>query len=104
VSDFGIPEERVLAAEVRVDKGLITTDIVAIPTGKGKATALVQAGLAHPDAVFGNSIHDLAMLEIARNPYPVNPSPALLAKAARKGWSYFLPLLAEGAQAAVAGE
>jgi phosphoserine phosphatase len=104
VSDFGIPEERVLAAEVRVDKGLITSDIVAIPTGKGKSTALAQAGLAHPDAVFGNSIHDLAMLEIARNPYPVNPSPALLEKAAKNGWGYFLPLLAEGTQAAVAGE
>jgi phosphoserine phosphatase len=54
--------------------------------------------------VFGNSIHDLAMLEIARKPYPVNPSPALLEKAAKNGWGYFLPLLAEGAQAAVAGE
>jgi phosphoserine phosphatase len=104
VLDFGIPEERVLAAEVRVDKGLITTDIVAIPTGKGKATALVQAGLPHPDAVFGNSVHDLAMLEIARNPFPVNPSPALLNAAAKNGWGYFLPFLAEGAQAAVAGE
>jgi phosphoserine phosphatase len=104
VLEFGIPEERVLAAEVRVDKGLITADIVAIPTGKGKATALVQAGLPHPDAVFGNSVHDLAMLEIARNPFPVNPSPALLHAAAKNGWGYFLPFLAEGAQVAVAGE
>jgi phosphoserine phosphatase len=104
VSDFGIPEERVLAAEVRVDKGLIMSEIVAVPTGKAKATALQQAGLAHPDAVFGNSVHDLAMLEIARNAFPVNPSPALLKAAAKNGWGYFLPLLAEGAHAAVAGE
>ena len=101
---FGIPEERVLAAEVRVADGLITADLVDVPTGEGKAVALKRVGLARPDAVFGNSVHDLAMLELARRAYPVNPSPSLLAAAARNGWGCFRPAAAEGIQAAVAGE
>jgi phosphoserine phosphatase len=102
--DFKIPEERILAAEVRVVDGIITSEIVDVPTGPAKATALRRAGLPTPDAVFGNSVHDLAMLEMARCPFPVNPSPALLAAAAKKSWGYFLPQAAEGLEAAVAGE
>ena len=102
--DFGIPEERVLAAEARVADGMITSEMVDVPTGPAKATALRRAGLAAPDAVFGNSVHDLAMLEMARCPFPVNPSPALLEAAAKRGWGYFRPTAAEGVEAAVAGE
>ena len=101
---FGIPEEHVLAAEVRVAQGLISHEILDVPTDAGKATALKRVGLERPDAVFGNSVHDLAMLEMARNPFPVNPSPALLEAAAKNGWGYFVPQAAEGAVAAVAGE
>lgn len=104
VRGFGIPEERVLAAEVRVVDGLVTHEIVDVPTGPGKAVALQRVGLTRPDAVFGNSFHDLAMLEIARNAYPVNPTPALIEAAAKNGWGCFLPLAAEGIAAAVAGE
>ena len=104
VRGFGIPEERVLAAEVRVTDGLISSEIVAVPTDELKAEALKRAGLPVPDAVFGNSIHDLAMLEIARCAFPVNPSPALKKAAATHGWGYFRPRAAEGVEAAVAGE
>ena len=104
VRPFGIPVERVLAAEVAVQEGVITSTLVDVPTDEGKASALKRAGLPHPDAVFGNSVHDLAMLEIAKNPYPVNPSPALLEAAAKNGWGYFRPASAEGVEAAVAGE
>ena len=104
VRGFGIPEERVLAAEVAVENGLITSTLVDVPTDAAKAAALLRVGLNHPDAVFGNSIHDLAMLQIARNAFPVNPSPALLEAAAKNGWGYFRPQAAEGAEAAVAGE
>ncbi len=93
-----------LAAEVRVADGLITSEIVDVPTDEGKAATLARVGIARPDAAFGNSIHDLAMLEIARCPFPVNPSPALLQAAAKNGWGYFRPQAAEGAVAAVAGE
>jgi hypothetical protein len=96
--------ERVLAAEVRVNQGLITAEIVDVPTDAGKAAALKRVGLDRPDAVFGNSIHDLAMLEIARHAFPVNPSPALIEAAAKNGWGYFRPEAAEGDTAAVGGE
>ncbi len=104
VRGFGIPENRVLAADVHVTDGLITSKVAAVPTDEGKAEALRKAGLPSPDAVFGNSIHDLAMLEIARHAFPVNPSPALLEAAAKRGWGYFRPQSAEGLEAAVAGE
>jgi phosphoserine phosphatase len=104
VRDFGIPEDRVLAAEVRVEEGVITSEILDVPTDEGKAVALRRIGLANPDAVFGNSIHDLAMLEMARNSFPVNPSPALMAAAAKNGWGYFRPASAEEAESAVTGE
>jgi phosphoserine phosphatase len=104
VRQFGIPEERVLAAEVRVEKGLLTADLVDVPTDEGKALSLRRAGLPNPDAVFGNSIHDLAMLEIARKPFPVNPSPALLAASVLRGWSYFRPAASDAIHSAIAGE
>jgi HAD superfamily phosphoserine phosphatase-like hydrolase len=101
VRDLGIPEERILAAEVRVTDGLITSEILDVPTDEGKATALARAGLPHPDAVFGNSVHDLAMLQAARNAFPVNPSLELIEAAAKNGWGYFLP---EAAEASLAGK
>jgi phosphoserine phosphatase len=104
VRSFGIPEERVLAAEVKVQSGIITSDLVDVPTGEGKAASLRRVGLPQPDAVFGNSIHDLAMLDIARHAFPVNPSPALLEAAAQRGWSCFRPAAAEGIEARVDGE
>jgi phosphoserine phosphatase len=91
VREFGIPENRVLAAEVGVKNGVITSELVDVPTDEGKAEALKRAGLSRPDAVFGNSIHDLAMLEIAVHPFPVNPSPELLEAITSRGWGYFQP-------------
>jgi phosphoserine phosphatase len=104
VRPFGIPENRVLAAEVAVAEDVITGKLVDVPTDEGKAASLRRAGLTRPDAVFGNSIHDLAMLEIAARAFPVNPSPALLDAAGKNGWGYFRPQSAEGIPAAVAGE
>jgi phosphoserine phosphatase len=104
VRHFGISPERILAADVRVVNGLITAEILDVPTDEGKATALRRVGLDQPNAVFGNSIHDLAMLEIARHAFPVNPSPALVDAAAQRGWGYFRPGGADALQAAVNGE
>lgn len=104
VRAFGIQEDRILAAEVRVTDGLITSELLDVPTDEGKAATLARVGIPRPDAVFGNSIHDLAMLRIARKAYPVNPSPALIEAAAKNGWGYFRPEAAEGVHAAVAGE
>jgi phosphoserine phosphatase len=101
---FGIPEERVLAAEVRVTDGVITSELKDVPTDEGKAASLRRMGLPCPDAVFGNSMHDLAMLEMARCAFPVNPSPVLMEEAARRGWGYFRPATAGRFEAAVSGE
>jgi phosphoserine phosphatase len=99
VRGLGIPESRVLAAEVAVKNGVISGELVDVPTDEAKAAALRRAGRPRPDAVFGNSIHDLAMLQMAAHPYPVNPSSALLEAAAKNGWGFFRPLAAEGHEA-----
>jgi phosphoserine phosphatase len=104
VRDFGISPQHILAAEVRVKDGMITSELVDVPTGPAKAAALKRVGLPAPDAVFGNSVHDLAMLDLARCAFPVNPSPALLEAAAKRGWGHFRPQSAEGVEAAVEGE
>ena len=91
VKRFGIPASHVLAAEVRVTNGLITSELVGVPTDEAKAEALIRSGVANPDCVFGNSIHDEAMLKIAKHAFPVNPTPALLQNAADNGWTVFYP-------------
>ncbi len=91
VRDFGIPAERVIAANVKVKAGVITSELFDVPTDEGKAIALKRAGVAAPDAVFGNSVHDAAMLAIAKRAYPVNATPGLLQIAADKGWPVFYP-------------
>lgn len=91
VRRFGIGAERVMAASVQVHDGLITSDLIAVPTDEGKAEALRRIGIERPDVVFGNSIHDAAMLEMAARAFPVNPSPALVEIASQRGWSVFYP-------------
>jgi phosphoserine phosphatase len=91
VRRFNIPAARVLSARVRINAGRITSDLIDVPTGPAKVTALRKAGVTSPDAVFGNSVHDEAMLAIAKHAYPVNPSPALTEIAGRRGWSVFYP-------------
>lgn len=90
VRRFGIPAERVLAACVRVREGRVTTDLIDVPTDEGKAEALRRAGI-RPEVVFGNSMHDLAMLEVAERPFPVNPTPALAEIAAQRRWGVYYP-------------
>ena len=91
VRDLHIPADRVLAASVAVEEGLVTGTLLDVPSDEGKAEALRRVGLAHPDAVFGNSVHDLAMLRMARMPFPVNPTAALAAESARLGWPVYYP-------------
>jgi phosphoserine phosphatase len=95
VRELGIAPGRVLAACVAVEGDLVTDRIVDIPSDEGKSEALKRVGLTHPDAVFGNSVHDYAMLEMARLPFPVNPSPELAKLAAKLGWPVYYPV--EGA-------
>jgi phosphoserine phosphatase len=91
VRELGIAPERVLATCVAVEDDVATSTLLDIPSDEGKAAALRRVGVTHPDAVFGNSVHDFAMLQMARMPFPVNPSPALAERAAQLGWPVYYP-------------
>lgn len=91
VQRFGIPANRVLAACVTVKDGTVTDMICDVPTDEGKVASLARVGITAPDAVFGNSIHDAAMLAIARRAFPVNPTPELAERSAAEGWPVYYP-------------
>lgn len=88
---FGIPLERVLAATLAVEDGLITDRLLRVPTDELKQS-LIEEFIKRPvDAVFGNSMHDFAMLEKARSAYAIHPNPDLEARATELGWTVFWP-------------
>jgi phosphoserine phosphatase len=91
VRRFGIQADRVLAAQVEVKDGVVTDVLLDVPTDEGKVAALGRVGVTAPDAVFGNSVHDAAMLSIARRAFPVNPTPGLVEHSARAGWAVYYP-------------
>jgi len=94
VRRFHITPNRVLAARVAIDSsGLVTDRLIDVPTDEGKVASLARAGITAPHAVFGNSIHDAAMLAIARTngAFAINPSADLLQRAAAEGWPVFYP-------------
>ena len=88
---FGIPPERILAARVAVVDGSVTRTLLDVPTDEAKVASLARVGITRPDAVFGNSIHDAAMLAIARRSFPINPTPALLEHSAQQEWPVYYP-------------
>jgi phosphoserine phosphatase len=91
VRRFNIPANRVLSARVEIADGLITDHLIHVPTDEDKVEALRRVGITAPHAVFGNSIHDAAMLSIARQAFPVNPSVGLLERSTREGWPVYYP-------------
>jgi phosphoserine phosphatase len=94
VRRFNIPANRVLAARVEVHNGLITDHLIHVPTDEDKVEALRRVGITSPDTVFGNSIHDAAMLSITQSKtgaFPVNPSTDLLTRSAAEGWPVYYP-------------
>jgi phosphoserine phosphatase len=98
VKRFHIPANRVLAARVATTlqhhEEIVTRELIDVPTDEGKVTAINLVGLS-PDCVFGNSVHDAAMLAIAGSgrsgAFPVNPTPALLQHSAAHGWPVYYP-------------
>ena len=91
VRELGIPAGRVLAACVAVEEGIASANLIDVPSDEGKAEALRRAGLPQPDAVFGNSVHDAAMLAMARGAFPINPSAELEELSADRGWPVYYP-------------
>ena len=88
---FEIPPERILSARVAVVDGFVTHTLIDVPTDEAKVASLARAGITRPDAVFGNSIHDAAMLAIARRAFPIDPSPALLERSLQERWPVYYP-------------
>jgi HAD superfamily phosphoserine phosphatase-like hydrolase len=88
---FGIPDNRILAAKVQVKQGIITDRLVRVPTGEGKPRAVREVVHGDLDAAFGNSRWDVAMLEIARHPFAINPNPDLEEVARGREWIIYFP-------------
>lgn len=88
---FGIPEGRVLAARVEVDRDIVSDRLIRVPSGAGKAEALREVVGKEIDAAFGNSRWDTEMLAMAKHGFAVNPNPDLEAVARVKGWRIYFP-------------
>lgn len=89
---FGIPPERVLAACAQTKQGRITQELLRVPSGPAKASALREMLNKTIDVCFGNSIHDLAMMETAKHAFAVNPNQDLEKIARERGWRIYWPL------------
>lgn len=88
---FGIPPERVLAATLAVEDGLVTDRLLRVPTDELKQTAIEEVIARPVDAVFGNSMHDFAMLERARGAFAIHPNRELETRATELGWTVYWP-------------
>lgn len=89
--ELGITHEKILAACVEVVGGVATDQLRYVPTGPTKAVQLRRVGIEKPDVVFGNSVHDVAMMEMAKRAFPVNPSEGLQKVAVEKSWPVYYP-------------
>ncbi len=88
---FGIAPQRVLAACVHFDEGVASDRLIQVPSGPQKAVAVRKFIARTPDVAFGNSIHDLELLECARQPFVINPNPDLERAARQRGWPIYQP-------------
>src|SRR5271156_2972547 len=88
---FGIPENRILAAKVEVEGGIISDRLIRVPSGEGKPRALREVVKKEIDAAFGNSRWDTEMLAMAKYAIAVNPNPDLEANARKRRWRIYFP-------------
>ncbi|HLK34877.1 MAG TPA: haloacid dehalogenase-like hydrolase [Terriglobales bacterium] len=88
---FGIPRERILAAEVAVENGVITDRLIRVPSGPGKAVAIRDKIGGSVDAAFGNTRWDAEMLQMARHPFAINPTADFEQFARQNKWTVYFP-------------
>jgi phosphoserine phosphatase len=88
---FGISPEKILAASVEVENGIITDRLIRVPSGIGKPQAILEVIGRLPDAAFGNSRWDAEMLRTARYAVAVNPNPDLEILAREREWTVYWP-------------
>ena len=89
---FGIPSKRVIAACVATENGCATDRLIRVPTDERKAEAIRDLLPRRPDMVFGNSMHDFHMMELAAQAFAINPNADLERVAVEKGWTIYKPL------------
>jgi phosphoserine phosphatase len=88
---FGIPQNRILSAEVAVEHDIITDRLIRVPSGPGKAEAIRSVLMSSPDCAFGNAIWDREMLAMSKHAFAVNPNPNLKEIVVAKGWTVYQP-------------
>jgi HAD superfamily phosphoserine phosphatase-like hydrolase len=94
---FGIPQNRILAAEVAVENGTITDRLIRVPSGPGKPEAIRSALMLKsssdhvPDCAFGNAIWDREMLAMSKHAFAINPNPDLKQIALANSWTVYQP-------------
>ncbi len=88
---FGIPQNRILAAETAVENGIITDRLVRVPSGPGKVEAIRSAIPSPPDCAFGNAIWDREMLAMSKHPFAINPNENLKEIALANRWTVYQP-------------
>ena len=91
MKQFGIEADRILAAKVVIEGGIVTERLVRVPSGPGKPLALREVANKQIDAAFGNSRWDADMLAVAKHAFAVNPNPDLEALARQRGWNIYFP-------------
>ncbi|HKW18941.1 MAG TPA: haloacid dehalogenase-like hydrolase [Terriglobales bacterium] len=87
----GISPQKILAGSAEVKDGVITNKLTRMPSGPGKAKAILEVIGTLPDVAFGNSRWDKEMLTLARNAVAVNPNPDLAKLAREKTWTIYWP-------------
>ena len=89
---FGIPPERVIAACAAIEGGCCSSRLLRVPTDEGKAVVLRErfpnGGI---DLGFGNTVHDVAMLELAGHAFAISPDAGLESIARERGWTIYHP-------------
>ena len=88
---FGVTRNRILAAEVAVENGIITDHLIRVPSGPGKPQAIRSVLKSPPDCAFGNAIWDREMLAMSKHPFVINPNPDLEEIALTEGWPIYQP-------------
>jgi len=91
MKQFGIPDERILAAKAELNDGIVIDKLVRIPSGPGKPAALREVAGKEIDAAFGNSRWDIDMLAMAKHAFAVNPNADLDSAARQRGWVVYFP-------------
>jgi len=88
---FGIPADKILAAAVETENGIVTDRLTRVPSGPGKPKAIQKEIGREPDVAFGNSRWDADMLALARHAFAVNPNPDLEQLARDRNWTIYWP-------------